>query len=212
MLNTKQYVLLGPQGSGKGTQAKVLAQATGVPHIATGSIFRAAVASGTELGSKVKSLIDNGILVPDEITNQVVSERLKQNDADNGFVLDGFPRNLSQAEFLFKFYPDTKIIYLQLSDEVAIKRIGGRLTCVKCGTVYHQQFNPPPTNGLCACGGSLEVRKDDTPEAIRARLNDYHKLTEPLLEFYRGKGALLSIDGQPGISEVTYSIVMALGL
>ncbi|MEK7496436.1 MAG: adenylate kinase [Patescibacteria group bacterium] len=212
MLNTKQYVLLGPQGSGKGTQAKILASKLDMPHIATGDIFRAAVESNIELGGKVKSLIDSGILVPDEITNQVVAERLKQNDATNGFVLDGFPRNLVQAEFLFNLCPNVRVIYLKLLDEEAVKRIGGRLTCTKCGTIYHKDFNPPPQVGLCVCGGSLEVRKDDTPEAIRARLNDYHKLTEPLLEFYRGNGLLVEIDGQLSISEVTANINEILGL
>lgn len=209
----QQFLLLGPQGSGKGTQAKVLAQRLGIPHISTGDMFRGNVAHGTALGKQAQALIEAGKLVPDEITNQMVKERLAQADAQNGFVLDGFPRNLPQAEFLHGLVPTVRAIVLQLSDTEAVRRIAGRLTCPKCGAIYHPLFQPPREDRVCdRCGGKLIQRTDDTAEVVQRRLVTYHQETEPIIEFYRAKGQLVEIDGAPPIAQVTASIKIAFGI
>ncbi len=207
-----RFTLLGPQGSGKGTQAKVLAERLGVPHISTGDMFRDNIARGTSLGLRAKELIEHGTLVPDDLTNALVEERLKQPDARNGFVLDGFPRNMAQAEFLTKLQPEVRAINLELSDDEAVKRIAGRRTCEQCGAIFHLEFNPPKVQGVCdKCGGKLVERSDDTESSVRRRLKDYHTATEPLLEYYRSHGALTSVNGAPAISEVTKLIEQAVG-
>jgi adenylate kinase len=175
-------------------------------------MFRDHMARGTTLGLRAKELIDHGTLVPDDLTNALVAERLTQPDAGGGFVLDGYPRNLTQAEFLTKLYPEVRAINLELSDDEAVRRIAGRRTCGQCGAVFHLEFNPPQAAGLCdRCGGKLVERSDDTAEAVRKRLGDYHTLTEPLLEYYRARQALTTINGAPPIADVTAALVQAIG-
>lgn len=201
---------MGPQGSGKGTQAKALAAKLGVPHISTGDIFRQAMNENSELGQKVKAVVDKGILMPDDITNQVVLAKIKDK---TGFILDGYPRNLAQAEFLDTVAPKVRVIDLELTDDEAVVRIAGRWNCSVCGAVYHLKYSPPQREGLCdQCGGLLKQRADDVPEVIRQRLQTYHQATEPLLDYYRERGRLLVIDGAPPIEEVTRSIIKNLDI
>ncbi|MBI5733383.1 MAG: nucleoside monophosphate kinase [Candidatus Kerfeldbacteria bacterium] len=210
MNHNQQFIFMGPQGSGKGTQAKALAAKLQVPHISTGEIFRQAMSAGSELGQKVKAVVDKGILMPNEITNQLVLAKIKDK---NGFILDGYPRNLAQAEFLDRVAPEVQVIDLELTDDEAVARIAGRWNCSLCGAVYHLKYSPPKQEGLCdKCGGLLTQRADDVPAVIRQRLQTYHQATEPLLEYYRGRGRLLVIDGTPPIAEVTENIFRALGL
>jgi adenylate kinase len=198
------YIILGPQGSGKGTQAQELANLLGVPHISTGEVFRNIVAKGSDFGREVESLLKSGSLVPDDVTNKLVAERLKETDATRGFILDGYPRNLNQAEYLATLEPEAQAIYLRISDMEAIKRLAGRRTCPACGAVYHLQFNPPKVGEVCDIDGlHLIQRTDETEQAIKVRLNIFHQQTEPLLEFYRQRGKLFEIDGTPPIAEVT---------
>ncbi len=201
---------MGPQGSGKGTQAKALAAKLQVPHISTGEIFRQAISEGGELGSRVETVVNQGILMPDEITNQLVLEKIK---GKTGFILDGYPRNLAQVEFLDKVAPEVRVIDLEISDDEAVARIAGRWSCSQCGVVYHLEYSPPRQEGLCdKCGGLLTQRADDVPAVIRQRLQTYHQATEPLLEYYRHRGRLLVIDGTPPIEEVTKNIFKSLAL
>jgi len=205
-----QFVIMGPQGSGKGTQAKLLADRFNLKHISTGEIFRQAVIEGGVLGQKVKEVIDQGQLMPDEITNNLVADKIK---ISQDFILDGYPRNLAQAQFLAKLVPGIKVINLQLSDEEAIKRIAGRRICPNCGAVYHLVYQPPIQPGICdRCGGRLQQRADDMPEAIKRRLDTYHRQTEPLLDYYDSRKQLITIDGSPSIEEVEKSIVESLKL
>lgn len=208
-----QFTIIGPQGSGKGTQAKALAQLFAVPHISTGDLFRDHVARRTELGLKADQLLRQGTLMPDDITNALVSERLGQPDAQAGFVLDGYPRNLAQAEFLQALASQTQAILLELSDDQAVERIARRLTCQACGAVYHLDFRKPRVNGVCdECGGKLDQRTDDTETAVRERLTIYHRETEPLVMFYQAHKQLMRVDGTPPIEEVIAAIRRALGL
>lgn len=201
---------MGPQGSGKGTQAKTLAAKLGIAHISTGDLFRQVVLEGTELGLKVKQLIDQGILISDDITNQLVADKISEQ---RGFILDGYPRNLSQAQFLDTIEPTVKVIYLELSDDEAVERIAGRRSCPLCGAVYHVKYSPSQEEGVCdKCGGNLVQREDDVPEVIRARLKTFHNQTEPLLDFYAKTDRLIKIDGTPPITEVTSNMFAVLGL
>lgn len=209
----KQFVFLGPPGSGKGTQAKVLAEALGVPHVSTGDMFRAAIAAKSELGTKVDGLLKAGQLVPDEVTNKLVRERLQQPDASAGFVLDGYPRNLPQAQFLHTLAPEVRAILIELVDDEAVKRIAGRRTCSTCGAIFHIIFKPPKVVGACdVCGGTLAQRTDETESVVRDRLKVYHGEIEPVAASYRARGRLLTIDGAPPIPDVAVAIRKALGL
>ncbi|MEK7067401.1 MAG: nucleoside monophosphate kinase [Patescibacteria group bacterium] len=202
-----QFIILGPQGSGKGTQGLTLAAALQIPHVSTGDVFRDHIARGTALGQQVSALLAGGQLAPDNLTNQMVADRLAKDDAVIGFVLDGYPRNLRQAEFLHTLAPKAMAIVLTLLDDEAVRRIAGRRTCSKCGAVYHMEFNKPRTPETCdACGGVLVQRSDDTESIIRDRLATYHRETEPLLAYYRHQGRLIEVDGTPSIAEVTKSI------
>ncbi|MDD5071754.1 MAG: adenylate kinase [Patescibacteria group bacterium] len=204
-------IIMGPQGSGKGTQAEILAQKLGIPHISTGEIFRENIKNQTELGKKIDSIVKSGALVPDEITNEITKQRLEQEDCANGFVLDGFPRNLPQAEFLDKVKDIDLVLEIWISDEEAIKRIGQRRTCLKCQKVYHLTYNPPKNDEICdECGEKLVIREDDKPATIKKRLNLYHKETRPLLDYYKDKGIYKKIDGMPPIPEVTKQIAEVL--
>ena len=208
-----RYVFLGPPGSGKGTQAQALAQALQVPHISTGEMFRAAVAAQGELGKRIDGLLKAGQLVPDNVTNELIAERLQQPGATSGFILDGYPRSLVQAEFLSQLAPDTQALLIDLPDAEAVRRIAGRRTCLKCGAVYHLNYQPPQQTDVCdKCGSALEQRNDQTEAVVKERLLIYHQQTEPLVEYYRQRGVLATVDGSPAIPEVTARIRAALGV
>jgi len=199
-------IILGPQGSGKGTQAQILKAELNLGYISTGVIFREAVAQGTELGVRVKDIIDHGNLVPDSVTNELVLERLSQPDCQQGFILDGYPRNLAQAEFLNDKHPITHVLEIWISDEEVVKRISGRRMC-ECGMTYHTEYNPPRVDGKCdSCGRDLFVRDDETEAALKQRLSIYHDQTEPLVEYYKQKGVHYRIHGAQTIPEVSADI------
>jgi len=201
-------VLLGLPGAGKGTQAEQLAQALDVPHIASGDLFREHLEKGTELGEQARSYIERGDLVPDEVTVGMVEERLSRPDASTGFVLDGFPRTVPQAEALNRALSRKGMeldgaFLIRVSQEVALARLAGRWTCRNCGAVYHALFNPPQQVGVCdVCGGELYQRPDETPEAHRRRLKVYQEQTAPVVDFYRRLGLLIEVDGEQAIEDV----------
>ncbi|MDD5290865.1 MAG: adenylate kinase [Patescibacteria group bacterium] len=209
--NGVNIIIMGPQGSGKGTQADIFSQRLGIPHISTGEIFRENIKNQTELGKKIDSIVKSGALVPDEITNEITKQRLEQKDCTNGFILDGFPRNLTQAEFLDKIKGIDLVLEVWISDEEAIKRISQRRTCLKCQKVYHLIYNPPKNDEICgACGEKLVIREDDKPETIKKRLDLYNKETKPLIDYYQKKGVYKKIDGMPPIPEVSRQITEVL--
>jgi adenylate kinase len=205
-------LFLGAPGAGKGTQASIIAKKLGIPHISTGDIFREAVSKGTELGKKAKEYMDRGELVPDEIVIGIVKERIVADDCKNGFVLDGFPRTVAQAEALDRVLSeiDRKIDYvlnIVVSEDGVVKRLTGRRTCKNCGAVYHVIFNPPQKEGVCdVCGGELYQRDDDKEETVRNRLQVYFEKTAPLIDYYRNKGVLVDINGEQTVDEVTKEI------
>ncbi len=199
----KKICLFGPQGSGKGTQAERLVDLFGVPHVSPGNIFRQAVAEGTELGAKVESIINAGTLVTDEITNELVKQRLEQEDCLEGFVLDGYPRNLVQADALDAMTSLTHVVLIDIPDEDSVARISQRRVCTNCGMTYHMESKRPKSDGICdSCGSKLIHRDDDKPEAIQKRLAIYHADTEPLLERYEKRGVLCRVDGRGSIDVV----------
>lgn len=207
-LKYKSIVIFGPQASGKGTQADALSEKFNIPHISTGAIFREEILIGTELGKKVGKLINGGNLVPDDITNEIAKKRLNEPDVKNGFVMEGYPRNIEQAEFLEGLAKIDLALEIWISDEEAVMRIGGRRSCKKCGAIYHVKFNPAKTEGRCdKCRGELVLRDDDGEQAVRARLRAYHEQTEPLIEFYKERGVYQKIDGMPPIGDVTRQIL-----
>jgi len=209
-------IFLGPPGAGKGTQAKVLVEKYGIPQISTGDMLREHVAKGTELGLKAKEYMEKGQLVPDEIILSMVKERLSQDDAQKGFILDGFPRTVAQAEALDKILEEMgkKIEYvlaLIVPDEELVTRLTGRRTCKNCGMMYHIKFKPPKVEGKCdVCGGELYQRPDDNEETVRNRLKVYHEQTAPLIEYYRKKGVLFEVDGNKSIEEITQQLINIL--
>ena len=209
-------ILFGPPGSGKGTQGKVLSDELGIPHIATGDIMRDAVAKETELGKKVKQYLGSGGLVPDEIVIGIIEERLREDDTKSGFILDGFPRTIPQAEALDGLFEklgikDYKVIFIDVPDEEIVKRISGRRTCSSCGRVFNIYFDPPKKDGICdSCGGELYIREDDTEEKVRKRLKVYRESTLPVLEYYEKKGKVRRIDGKGTPDEVKRRILSEL--
>lgn len=211
-----KIVMLGAPGAGKGTQAVNIAAKFGIPHISTGDIFRANIKNQTELGMKAKSYMDKGALVPDDITIGMLLDRIVDNDCRNGFVLDGFPRTIPQAESLKAALSlqDARIdhaIDIEVPDEVIIKRMGGRRSCPKCGATYHIVFNPPKKEGICDnCGTELVQRADDKPETVLERLKTYHDQTQPLIDFYRNEGVLTEVDGTKKPDDVLADILGAL--
>jgi adenylate kinase len=211
-----RLVLVGPPGAGKGTQAEFIAQHYGVPKISTGDIFRANVSGGTELGQQAKKYMDAGDLVPDEVTNAMVRDRLAQPDAADGFLLDGFPRNVSQAHELNDILreldkPLTVVLDLDVDFEEVVRRLSGRRTCKKCGHVWHLEYDPPSSPGVCdRCGGELYQRDDDKPETVRHRLEVYAAQTAPLIDFYRGEDKLVAIDAVGAVEDVTERAISAL--
>uniref|UniRef100_A0A7V5K1V6 Adenylate kinase n=1 Tax=Thermodesulfobacterium geofontis TaxID=1295609 RepID=A0A7V5K1V6_9BACT len=209
-------IFLGPPGAGKGTQAKILIERYVIPQISTGDMLREHVAKGTELGVKAKEYMEKGQLVPDEIILGMVKERLSQEDAQKGFILDGFPRTVAQAEALDKILEEMgkKIEYvlaLIVPDEELVTRLTGRRTCKNCGMMYHIKCKPPKVEGKCdSCGGELYQRPDDNEETVRNRLKVYHNQTAPLIEYYRKKGVLFEVDGSKSIDEITKQLINIL--
>lgn len=209
-----KLILLGPPGAGKGTQAEILNKKLGIPTISTGNILRAAVKNGTPVGLKAKEYMDAGKLVPDEVIIGVISERLPEADCQNGFILDGVPRTIPQAEALEKAgISFDAVVSIEISDEEIVERMAGRRVCTACGAPYHVKNMPPKVEGVCdACGGKLEARADDKPEVVRDRLQVYHKETAPLKDFYAARNLLKTVDNQPTVAETTTAILNALGL
>ena len=211
-----KIVMLGAPGAGKGTQAVNIAKEFGIPHISTGDIFRANIKNQTELGMKAKSYMDQGALVPDDITIGMLLDRIADNDCKNGFVLDGFPRTIPQAESLKAALSlqDARIdhaVDIEVPDEVITSRMGGRRSCPKCGGTYHIVFNAPKKEGICDnCGSELVQRADDKPETVLARLKTYHEQTQPLIDFYKKEGVLDTVDGTKKPDEVLKDILGAL--
>ena len=190
------FIFLGPPGAGKGSLAVKVAEDYKIPHISTGDIFRDNIKRGTELGVKVKAIIDSGALVSDDLTCELVKDRLSKDDCKNGFILDGFPRTIPQAEMFTSICPDVTVVNFQIADDVVIKRLSTRRVCKKCGANYNVLTLPPKTEGVCdKCGGELYQRDDDKQESIKHRMEVYREQTEPLIDFYRKKGQLKDIDG-----------------
>ncbi|TCP24183.1 adenylate kinase [Scopulibacillus darangshiensis] len=210
-------IFMGLPGAGKGTQAERIVEKYGLPHISTGDMFRAAIKEGTDLGNEAKSYMDEGNLVPDEVTIGIVRERLGKDDCDNGFLLDGFPRTVAQAEALEHIMSDSNrridaVLYIDVDQAKLMRRLTGRRICSNCGATYHTEFNPPKQEGICdKCGGELKQRDDDREETVRARLEVNVKQQQPLLKFYEEKGYLRTIDGNQDIDVVFASVDTILG-
>lgn len=213
-----RLILLGAPGAGKGTQAVILAEEFKVPHISTGDIFRNNIKNGTELGKKAKEYMDKGLLVPDEITIEIVKDRLKQDDCKDGFILDGFPRTIPQAEYLDKVLnelnaPLDKVLNISVSDEIIVDRMSGRRTCTSCGASYHVINNPPKKEGVCDnCGADIIQRADDKEETVKQRLKTYHEQTEPLIDYYKKQGKLVTVNGENKIDDTKKEVLKVLGV
>jgi len=208
-----KLIFLGPPGAGKGTLAVKAVEMLKVKQISTGSIFRAAIAAKSPLGLKVKEIIDAGKLVDDETTIALVKERLAEDDVKDGYILDGFPRTIPQAEALASFSAVDKVVNFDLPDSTVLERLGGRLVCRDCGYNFHAKFNKPQTDGICDyCGGEVYTRDDDRPEAVQKRLEVYRVQTAPLIDFYRKKGLLLDIDASPMVEQMENNFKNALGI
>ena len=212
-----KLIMLGAPGAGKGTQAKKIAAKYDIPHISTGDIFRANIKNGTELGKKAKTYMDQGLLVPDELVVDLVVDRVNQEDCSKGYVLDGFPRTIPQAEALDKALAEMgqKMDYaidVNVPDENIVHRMSGRRACVGCGATYHLEYAPTKTEGICdACGKELILRDDDKPETVQKRLNVYHEQTQPLIDYYTKAGILKTVDGTVDMNDVFKAIVDILG-
>lgn len=212
-----KIIMLGAPGAGKGTQAKQIADKYSIPHISTGDIFRANIKNGTELGKKAKQYMDQGALVPDELTCDLVMDRIQQDDCKDGFVLDGFPRTIPQAEALDAALGkiNEKMDYaidVDVPDENIVNRMSGRRACLNCGATYHLISIPPKVEGICdRCGSEIVLREDDKPETVQKRLKVYHEQTQPLIDYYKNQGILKSVDGTQPMDEVFKAIVTILG-
>ena len=212
-----KLILLGPPGAGKGTQAQRLIDRHQIPQLSTGDMLRAAVAAQTEVGVKAKAIMDAGNLVPDEVVNAIVAERIAADDCTNGFILDGYPRTLKQADVLEELLEKRgqhldRVIELKVDDDVLVRRVSGRFSCASCGAVYHDEDRRPKTEGVCDTCGSTEFKRrpDDNADTMRSRLRAYYKETSPLVGYYHCKGTLRSLDGMAPIDEVTESIEQIL--
>lgn len=207
-----KLILLGAPGAGKGTQAEKIVDKYEIPAISTGNILRAAVKDGTEMGLKAKSYMDAGQLVPDEILIGIIKDRLKEDDCKKGFILDGFPRTIPQAQALEDMGVEIdKVLDIEVSDDTITKRMSGRRVCSKCANSYHLEYKKPKVDGVCdACGGELIQRKDDAPETVQARLAEYHEMTEPLKDFYKKLGKLVIVEGQEEVADTTALVFAAL--
>ncbi|MFX3631214.1 MAG: adenylate kinase [Candidatus Pristimantibacillus sp.] len=209
-------LFMGPPGAGKGTQAERIVDEFGIPHISTGDAFRLAMKQGTPLGLKAKEFVDQGLLVPDEITNGIVKERLALDDCNKGFLLDGFPRTLQQAAALDQMLSELNrsidhVVNLKVDRGLLLARLTGRRICKACGSTYHVMFNPPKQEGVCdKCSGELYQRSDDTEEKVGTRLDEYISKTAPLLDYYSGKSLLREVDGEKEIDTVTAEIISCL--
>lgn len=212
-----KVIMLGAPGAGKGTQAKMIADKCKIPHISTGDIFRANIKNGTELGAKAKGYMDKGLLVPDELVCDLVVDRIQQADCEQGYILDGFPRTIPQAEALEAALNaiEQKLDYainIEVPDENIINRMSGRRACVGCGATYHIVFNPTKVEGVCdACGEALILRDDDKPETVKKRLDVYHDQTQPLIDFYAARNVLVEVDGTQTMEKVFEDIMKILG-
>ena len=212
-----KIIMLGAPGAGKGTQAKKIAEKYDIPHISTGDIFRANIKEGTELGKKAKTYMDQGLLVPDELVVDLVVDRLQKDDCKKGYILDGFPRTIPQAESLTEALDKIHekmdfAIDVEVPDENIVTRMGGRRACVGCGATYHIVFNPTKKEGICdTCGEALILRDDDKPETVQKRLDVYHAQTQPLIDYYKNEGILKEVDGTMDMEDVFKAIVQILG-
>ncbi len=212
-----KIIMLGAPGAGKGTQAKMIASKYGIPHISTGDIFRANIKNGTELGAKAKEYMDKGELVPDELVVDLIMDRFKEADAQKGYVLDGFPRTIPQAEALDKALSANGedidyAINVEVPDENIVNRMSGRRACVGCGATYHIKYNAPKVEGVCdTCGKELILRDDDKPETVLNRLEVYHNQTQPLIDYYEKKGKMKEVDGTVDMNDVFKAITDILG-
>jgi adenylate kinase len=211
-----QMIFVGPPGAGKGSQAKIISQKLGIPHISTGDMFRAYIKGNTPLGNKAKSYTDQGLLVPDDVTNAMVKDRLSQSDVLKGFILDGYPRTPDQAVFLDNLLKEENtqmdvVLNITSSDDVIIKRITGRRTCPVCGTIYHIENYPPKVAGVCdKDGATLTQRKDDSKETIEKRLSVYYEETFPLIKYYQDQGLLVDVDGNRALDVITKDVLEIL--
>ena len=207
-----KLILLGAPGAGKGTQAEVISEKYNIPTISTGNIIRAALKNGTEMGLKAKSYIDAGNLVPDDVVIGIIKERLAEDDCQNGYILDGFPRTIPQAEALDTLGFDIDAaLSIEVADSEIVKRMSGRRVCEKCGASYHTEFKKPAVEGVCnLCEGKLVIRKDDEPETVLNRLNVYHEQTEPLKDYYKAQGKLLIAQGQDKVEDTTALVLSTL--
>ena len=209
-----KLILLGAPGAGKGTQAEVICEKLSIPAISTGNILREAMKNGTEMGRKAKSYIDSGALVPDDVIINIIKERLAQADCENGFILDGVPRTVAQAEALEEMGVEIdRVVDIEVSDDTIVKRLSGRRVCSACGASYHTLYKPSATPDRCdRCNGALIVRKDDEPATILERLRTYHELTEPLVDFYQQRGKLVVVEGQEEVADTTKLLFEKLGV
>ena len=209
-----RLILLGAPGAGKGTQAEILSKELNIPSISTGNILRAAMKNGTPVGLKAKSYVEAGQLVPDDVIIGIIEERLAQPDCSNGYILDGVPRTIPQAQAMEeKGVGIDWAVSIEVADQVIVERMSGRRTCKNCSQTFHIVNNPPKQEGICDfCGGELTIRKDDAPETVRTRLEVFHKETEPLKDFYAERGKLKTVDNQPSIEATTAAIREALGI
>ena len=207
-----KLILLGAPGAGKGTQAERIAERFGIPTISTGERLRAAIKDGTELGLKAKSFMDSGALVPDEVVIGIIKEYLSSEQCKNGFILDGFPRSIPQAEALDAMGVELDVVLsIEVADEKIVERMSGRRVCPTCGATHHILYNPPVKDGICdKCGAELQIRKDDAPETVLSRLETYHGITEPLKEFYSKKGILVTVKGQEKLEDTSALVNAAL--
>lgn len=207
-----KLMFLGAPGAGKGTQAEIVSERYHIPAISTGALLREAIGAGTELGLRAKSYIDGGALVPDDVVIGIIKERLKEEDCKNGFILDGFPRTVAQAAALDEMgIAMDSVVDIEVADDDIVTRLGGRRLCSKCGASYHTEYKPVRVSGKCdKCGGELMIRADDKPEVIRSRLAVYHEQTEPLKDYYAGRGVLKTVVGQERIEDTTALTLAAI--
>ncbi len=216
MTKTLDLILLGAPGSGKGTQAKIIGERFNLKHIASGDLFRENLKNKTKLGQLAKSYMERGDLVPDDVTIAMLKDRLSRPDVQTGFILDGFPRTIAQAEALDLMMAEIEqhiaaALYLNVPDDVIVERLSGRLICRSCQTPFHLKFNPPDKEGVCnVCGGELYQRDDDKPETVRARLEVYHSQTEPIVDYCKKKGTLVEIDGVGSFSKISERLIEAV--